>query len=358
MSRFFSGKYASLEPYVPGEQPRERKYVKLNTNESPYPPSPLLTERVQEQCGLLNLYSDPECTALRERLAARLGVRTENILPTNGSDEALNFAVMAFGDGTHPFAFADITYGFYAVFCALGGVPYMEIPLRKDFSIGLEDYIGLGKNIIIANPNAPTGLALPRAELERVIASNPENVVVIDEAYVDFGAESCVPLIEKYDNLLVTQTFSKSRSLAGARLGFAVGCAGLIADLNAVKYSTNPYNVNRMTMAAGSAALDDDGYFMANCRDIAATRGYVSRELAGLGFELTDSRTNFVFCTHPKIQGAELYSELRARGVLVRHFDSPRIAAYNRVSIGTREQMDIFLDAVRDILNERGGAAL
>lgn len=358
MSRFFSGRYSALEPYVPGEQPRERKYVKLNTNESPYPPSTLLAERVQEQCPLLNLYSDPECTVLRGKLAAHLGVRAENVLPTNGSDEALNFAFMAFGDGAHPFAFADITYGFYPVFCTINGVSYEEIPLREDFSIGLADYAGIGKNIVIANPNAPTGIALPRAELERVVASNPDSVVVIDEAYVDFGAESCVSLIDRYDNLLVTQTFSKSRSLAGARLGFAVGCAELIADLNTVKYSTNPYNVNRMTMTAGAAALDDDGYYMANCREIAATRDYVSRELRKLGFELTDSRTNFVFCRAPGVSGAEMYAELRARGVLVRHFDKPRITDYNRVSIGTREQMDLFLDAVRDILNQRGGTTV
>lgn len=357
MSRFFSGKYAALTPYVPGEQPRERKYVKLNTNESPYPPSPLLAERVAESCASLNLYSDPECTALREKLAARLGVRPANVLPTNGSDEALNFAFMAFGDKDHPFAFADITYGFYTVFCALNAVPYEEIPLREDFSIVIEDYVGLGKNIVIANPNAPTGIALPRAELERVIASNPDSVVVIDEAYVDFGGESCVPLIGKYGNLLVVQTFSKSRSLAGARLGFAVGCEGLIADLNTVKYSTNPYNVNSMTLAAGEAALCDDGYYMANCREIAATREYVASEMRKLGFTVPQSRTNFVFCASPAISGAELYSELRARGVLVRHFDKARIADHNRVSIGTREQMDIFLDAVRDILNKRGGAA-
>ena len=357
MSRFFSQKYAALEPYVPGEQPRERKYVKLNTNESPYPPSPLLKERVAERSAALNLYSDPECTLLREKLAARLGVRAENVLPTNGSDEALNFAFMAFGDKDHPFAFADITYGFYTVFCALNGVPFVEIPLREDFSVGAEDYIGIGKNIVIANPNAPTGMALPRAELERVIASNPGSVVVVDEAYVDFGGESCVPLIEKYDNLLVMQTFSKSRSLAGARLGFAVGCKELIADLNTVKYSTNPYNVNSMTLAAGEAALDDDGYYMGNCREIAATREYVAAELKKLGFTVLDSRANFVFCSSPAISGAELYAQLRARGVLVRHFDKPRIADWNRVSVGTREQMDIFLGAVRDILNKKGGAA-
>lgn len=356
MSRFFSEKYAGLVPYVPGEQPKRRQYVKLNTNESPYPPSPLVQKRVAEQCASLNLYSDPECAVFREKLAARLGVRPENVLPTNGSDEALNFAFMAFGDGTHPFAFADITYGFYPVFCALNAVPYEEIPLREDFSIDLSGYTGAGKNIVIANPNAPTGLALPRTELERVIASNPDSVVVIDEAYVDFGGESCVPLIEKYDNLLVTQTFSKSRSLAGARLGFAVGCASLIADLNTVKYSTNPYNVNSMTLSAGAAALDDDGYYMSNCREIAETRDYVSRELMALGFELPRSRANFVFCKAPGVSGAQMYERLRQRGVLVRHFGRERIADYNRVSIGTREQMDFFLGAVRDILDRKGGA--
>lgn len=350
MSRFFSSRHRGLEPYVPGEQPVGQRFVKLNTNESPYPPSARVIERASAESALLNLYPDPDCRALREKMAAHLDVAPENLLAVNGSDEALNFAVAAFGDETHPFVFPDITYGFYPVFCQANRVPFKEIPLDASFHVRPEDYMALGKNIILANPNAPVGTALARTVLEQIAASNPDSVVIIDEAYVDFGAESCVPLIGKYSNLLVVQTFSKSRSLAGARLGFAIGDAALIADLNTLRCSTNPYNVNRMTMAAGIGAIQDAPYYEQNCREIAKTREYVREELEQLGFELTASQANFVFCRSDRIAGADLYAGLRKRGVLVRHFDLPRIADYNRVTIGSREQMDTFLDAVRDTL--------
>lgn len=355
MSRFFSEKYSQLEAYVPGEQPRDMQYVKLNTNESPYPPSPLVLERVKEECGRLNLYSDPECTGLRAKAAALAGVEPENVLLTNGSDEVLNFAFMAFGDGAHPFVFPNITYGFYPVVCQLNNIPYEEIPLKEDFSICVEDYIGVGKHIIIANPNAPTGIALPVSEIERIVASNPDNIVLIDEAYVDFGGESCIPLTAKYGNLLVIQTFSKSRSLAGARLGFAVGGRELIADLNTLKYSTNPYNINRMSMVAGEAAVDDNGYYMANCRRIAETRAYTVERLTALGFTVLPSKANFVFAKSPDISGLELYQELKRRGVLIRHFTRPEISQYNRITIGTKEQMDRLLAETEKILQEKVG---
>ena len=350
MSRFFSEKYSRLTPYTPGEQPKNRRYVKLNTNESPFPPSSLAIRRAAEAATSLQLYPDPECRALTERLAEICGVEPEEVLLSNGSDEILNFAFMAFCDQKHPIAFPDITYGFYPVFAQLNGIPYTEIPLADDFSIRVSDYCGLGQTIVIANPNAPTGLALPPRDIERILQSNPDNVVIVDEAYVDFGGESCIPLIRRYDNLLVIQTFSKSRSLAGGRLGFGVGCRALIQDLNTIKYSTNPYNINSMTMAAGLGALEDEDYTQRNCQIIRENRRYLSEELQKLGFSLTDSQANFVFARHKTADGRELYIQLKERGVLVRHFDIPRIAPYNRITVGTREEIDTLLRALRDIL--------
>ena len=353
MSRFFSHKYDKLTPYTPGEQPRERKYIKLNTNESPFAPSEKVVARVAEAAQNLQLYSDPTCRALHEKLSEVLGVSSDEVLCTNGSDEILNFAFMAFCDEAHPAAFADITYGFYSVFAALNGVPYESIPLCEDFSIGVEDYIGIGKTIFIANPNAPTGIALSPCEIEKILVSNPDNVVVVDEAYVDFGGESCIPLIKKYTNLLVTGTFSKSRSMAGARLGFGVACPELIADLNTIKYSTNPYNVNSMTMAAGIAMLEDEETTKKNCATIMENRAYAAAEMKKLGFLMTDSKTNFLFAMHPEVDGGEIYAKLRERGILVRHFTAPRIAAYNRITVGSRTEMEALVSALKEILEER-----
>ena len=352
MSRFFSSKYSRLEAYVPGEQPKDMKYIKLNTNESPYPPSASVLAAVSEEAERLNLYSDPECTPLVSEAAKLFGVDKGCVLMTNGSDEILNFAFMAFCDSEHPIAFPDITYGFYPVFAELNGIHYERIPLKDDFTVDYKDYVGLGKNIVIANPNAPTGIALPLWQIEEIVKTNPDNVVIIDEAYVDFGAESAVCLTKKYDNLIVTATFSKSRSMAGARLGFGISSAELIADMNTIKYSTNPYNVNRMTMAAGAAALKDNGYYMDNCKRIIDNREYTAKALRDLGFTLTDSKANFVFAASDKIDGESLYRELRKRGILIRHFSSPRISNYNRITIGTLEQMQALVAAVEDILKQ------
>ena len=264
MSRFFSNKFSALKAYTPGEQPKDQQYIKLNTNESPFAPPESVVRAVTEEAGRLQLYSDPECTPLVAKAAEYFGVSKDQILMTNGSDEILNFAFMAFCDKEHPVVFPDISYGFYPVFAELNGIPYETISIKDDFTIDYRDYVGIGKNVVIANPNAPTGLALSLGEIEAIVKSNPDNVVIIDEAYVDFGAESAVSLVDKYDNLIVTQTFSKSRSLAGARLGFGIACPALIADMNTVKYSTNPYNVNRMTMMAGYQALVEDEYYK-NC---------------------------------------------------------------------------------------------
>ena len=352
MSRFFSRRYDALEPYTPGEQPKDQQYIKLNTNESPFPPSPAVEAAVRREAPLLRLYSDPESTELTKKLAARYHLAPEQVLVTNGSDEALNFAFMAFADETRPLAFADITYGFYPVFAQLNHIPYTQIPLKDDFTLDPADYLNLGKTIVLANPNAPTGLPLKLCDLERILESNAGTVVIVDEAYVDFGAESAIQMIDRYENLLVTQTFSKSRSLAGARVGYAMGNAALIADLNTIKYSTNPYNVSRLDAAAACAALDEDAYYMENCRTIAENRAWTTQQLQKLGFTVTASKSNFVFARTERISGLALYEKLKARGILIRHFEKPRIRAYNRITVGTREQMQALIAAITAILEE------
>ena len=353
MSKFFTEKYSSLTPYTPGEQPKDLKYIKLNTNESPFSPADEVCKAVEKEAKSLMLYSDPECVALRKKLAKVLGVKENNVIMTNGSDEVLNFAFMAFADKKNPLVFPDITYGFYPVFAQLNAIDYEEIPLRKDFSIDVNDYIGINKTIVIANPNAPTGLCLSLENIEKIVSSNKDNVVIIDEAYIDFGGESAVKLTEKYDNLLVTGTFSKSRSLAGGRLGFGVANEKIINDLNTIKYSTNPYNVNRLTAVAGEAVLDENDYYMNNCKRIIENRGFTKCELEKLGFEVLDSSANFLFAKTDKIDGETLYKELKKKGVLVRHFDKQKIKEYNRITIGTKEQMEILIYKIKEIFKEK-----
>ena len=353
MSRFFTQRLSELEAYVPGEQPKDMKYIKLNTNESPFPPSLAVADAVRDEAGRLMLYSDPESYDLSSAFADLMGVGRECVIMTNGSDEVLNFAFMAFCDERRPIAFPDITYGFYPVFAKLNRIPFTEIPLKDDFTVDYRDYLGINKNVVIANPNAPTGLALPLSQIEEIVRSNPNNVVIVDEAYVDFGGNSAVSLISKYDNLLVTGTFSKSRSMAGARLGFGIASPAIIADLNTIKYSTNPYNVNRMTAVAGIAAIRDNEYYMANCRTIVENREYTAAALRERGFRVLDSKTNFIFAESNRISGEELYLALKSRGILVRHFKKQRISNFNRITVGTREQMDAFLAAVDNILKER-----
>lgn len=351
MSKFLDERYASLAAYVPGEQPQDKKYIKLNTNESPYPPSPeTLAVANRNEAELLRLYPDPDGKVLTEKLARLYNVKKENIFLANGSDDILNFAFMAYCANGRKSYFADITYGFYSVFANLHGSDYTEIPLEKDFSIDYEKFCGVDGGVFIANPNAPTGLALSLDKIEKVVKSNPDNVVVVDEAYVDFGAESAVTLVDRYDNLLVTQTFSKSRSMAGARLGFGIGNEKLIADLNTIKYSTNPYNVNRMTEFAGVAALEDHDYYMNNARIIMDNRQWTKETLEGLGFTVLDSKANFLFAKHSRIDGEALYLELKKRGVLVRHFTKPRIAPYVRITVGTRAQMEILIENIKKLL--------
>lgn len=354
MSRFLDKKYAGLESYTPGEQPKDKVFTKLNTNESPYPPGPAVIAAVNEsEVKDLKLYSDPTSSNLKNALANLKGVKPENVYFSNGSDDILNFAFMAFAENGKV-AFPEISYGFYQVFADLYRLEAERIPLKEDFSIDYTDYLNKGKLVVIANPNAPTGRTLPLDQIEEIIRSNPDNVVVIDEAYVDFGADSAVGLIDKYDNLLVVQTFSKSRSMAGARLGFTFACSELIDDLEKIKFSTNPYNVNRLTSIAGVAALSENDYYMNNCKKIMATRAHTTETLRSIGFDVVDSKANFVFAKWPKVDGGVLYEKLKEKGVLIRHWNSEKISQYNRITIGTDEEMEILFKALREIEAEMG----
>lgn len=351
MSIFLSSKYSSLEEYVPGEQPQDKKYIKLNTNESPYPPSDKVIAAVSDkEVADLRLYCDPDCNKLKTALAELYKVKKENIFLSNGSDDILNFAFMAYGDKGA--AFADITYGFYSVFAELHGIKAEIIPLKDDFSLETEKFKGKDKLVVIANPNAPTGIALDLETIEDIVKSNPKSIVLIDEAYVDFGGESCYKLCEKYNNLLCVQTFSKSRSLAGGRLGFAIANKEIIADLEKIKYSTNPYNINRLTQAAGLATVLDNNYYVNNCKRIIETRKWVTEELEALGFRVLPSKANFIFAESHKISGKKLYEALKDRGVLIRHFEKPRIAEFNRITVGSREEMEVFIEKVKEILGD------
>lgn len=351
MSRYFTERLALLAPYTPGEQPQDRQYVKLNTNESPFPPSPGVLEAVQAEAGRLQLYSDPESRVVTEAIAGYYDLNVSEVLVGNGSDELLNFAFMSYCDEQHPALFPDITYGFYPVFAELNRIPYIEIPLREDFAVGWEDYLERDGTVFLANPNAPTGLSIGEEEIRTLLSARPDRVHVLDEAYVDFSLQgSILPLIHEFDNLLVIQTFSKSRSMAGARLGFAAGCEELIRDLNTIKYSTNPYNVNRMTCAAGAAAIREDDYYQANIKKIREMRAWTMLKLRDFGFQVLDSDSNFIFARSDRIDGEALYLQLKARGVLVRHFSKERIREFVRITIGTSEQMERLLREVEAIL--------
>lgn len=353
MSRFLNERYQSLEAYTPGEQPRDMVYIKLNTNESPYPPAPsVVAAMTGEEVENLRLYSDPTGLSLKQKLAELYELKTENIFISNGSDDILNFAFMAFADSRGA-AFADITYGFYPVYGELHNVNAQIIPLEEDFSLDYRKYCGLDKMIVIANPNAPTGMEIPLWQIEEILKTNPDAVVVIDEAYVDFGGTSCYKLIENYVNLLVVRTFSKSRCLAGARLGYAFGSPELIEDLEKLKYSTNPYNVNRLTMMLGCKTVDAEPYYREVSEKIQSARAWTVDALDNLGFQVLPSKANFIFARHPAVSGAELYTGLRQRGILVRHFTKERIKDFVRITIGTQAQMESLVDALKKMT---GGA--
>jgi len=350
MSRFLASRFADMDAYVPGEQPTDKKYIKLNTNESPYPLPDGYNSTVQSELLNLNLYPNPDGFRLINKIASLYKVEYENVILGNGSDELLAFAFLAFFE--NGVIFPDITYGFYPVYAKLYGIPYREIPLDDDLSVNINDYISSGSNIVLANPNAPTGIALELDAIEEIVKSNPDNIVVIDEAYVDFGANSAVKLTKKYDNLIVMHTYSKSRSMAGARLAYAIACESVIDDLNKMKYSFNPYNVNRLTQIIGEKALDNEGYFIKNRGAIIEVREYTELQLRNLGFQMTNSKANFIFCKHTDISGVNLYLELKKAGILIRYWNKPRISDYVRITIGTKDQMKTLIAEISKILGK------
>lgn len=351
MSRFWSSLTHDLKPYVPGEQPRMADLVKLNTNESPLGPSPHALEAIRDEAAdTLRLYPDPQATALRAALAAYHGVRPEQVFVGNGSDEVLAHAFVALLKHDAPLLFPDITYSFYPVYCRLFGIAYETVPLDHAMQIRVADYRRPAGAIIIPNPNAPTGIALSRVGITTLLEEHPDVPVVVDEAYVDFGAETTIPLVASHRNLLVVQTMSKSRALAGLRVGYAIGDADLIDALTRVKDSFNSYPLGRPAQAGAIASLEDDAYFQQSCLRVIEGRERLTRGLKGAGFEVLPSLANFVFARHPAHEGAALAAALREQAVIVRHFSAARISDYLRITIGTDEQIDRLLSALSTIL--------
>lgn len=352
MNPFWSKLVHQLSPYVPGEQPQIERLIKLNTNENPYGPSPKVLEAIRLATGdALRLYPDPNATALRTAIANKYGISASEVFVGNGSDEVLALAFLALLKHDAPLLFPDITYSFYPVYAQLYGIDYRTVPLDDEYRIRVSDYLGTQAGaVIVANPNAPTGRALGVTEVEQLVAGLPGQAVVIDEAYVDFGGTSAVPLVRKYPNLLVVQTLSKSRALAGLRVGFAIGQPELVEALERVKNCFNSYPLDRLAIAGGVAAIEDEAYFEA-CRDrVIASRVRLTERLTGLGFQVLPSAANFIFARHPERDAASLSQRLRERAVLVRHFRSPRIEQFLRISIGTNAECDALLVALREIL--------
>ena len=350
MSRFWSPVVQNLSPYVPGEQPRQDGVVKLNTNENPYPPSAHALAAIASAADRLRLYPDPSALALRETIAAHYDVAPEEVFVGNGSDEVLAHAFQALLKHDAPLLFPDITYSFYPVYCSLYGIRYEEVPLDAAMGVEIADYRRPCGAIILPNPNAPTGIGLPRETIGRLLAEHPDQPVVIDEAYVDFGGESAVPLIARHDNLLIVQTLSKSRALAGLRVGFAIGQRPLIEALERVKDSFNSYPLDCLAIAGAVAAINDDAWFAETRRRIMASRQALVRDLSELGFEVLPSVANFVFARHRGHSGADLAARLRERGVLVRHFGKPRIEDFLRITVGTEEQCSRLIAVLRDLI--------
>ncbi len=352
MSIYWSELIRGLAPYVPGEQPKDRKYIKLNTNENPYPPSPAVLEAIQEHTGQdLRLYPDPNGDILKTAIADYFKVGKNNVFIGNGSDEVLAFAFMAFFKQEKPVLYPDITYSFFPVYSKLFEIKTMTIPLTGEFQINLAEYPADNGGIIFPNPNAPTGRLLTLEQIESLLKRNTASVVLVDEAYIDFGGVSCIPLIKSYPNLLVVQTLSKSRSLAGMRIGYAIGPPELIDGLERAKNCFNSYTLDRLALVAGTGAVNDRDYFENACRAIMTTREWVVRELKQLDFEVVPSAANFIFIRHRNRQAGELFSELRQRGVLVRYFNLPRIDNHLRVTIGTDGEMEELIRQLRAILS-------
>jgi len=355
MSRFLNSRYETLEPYTPGEQPKVAgKLIKLNTNENPYKPAPEVIEAINdEELNRLKLYSEPAASVLTDAIAEYYGIDGNQVIAGNGSDEILAFIFMAFQGESGRIYYPEISYSFYPVYCDIFGAEGVKVPLADDFSVNISDYFGVDGTIVITNPNAPTGMALSLEQIEEILKKNSNNLVVIDEAYVDFGAQSAVSLIDDYDNLLIVQTLSKSRSLAGARVGFAMGNSETIADMNRIKFSFNPYNLNRLSIIAGAAAMKNRAYFTETRKKIMETRESFVDRMKGMGFEVLPSKANFVFARHDEISGEEYFTKLRKYNIIVRHFSNEKISDYVRITIGTPQEMAALTDATAEILGQR-----
>ncbi|CAB1243282.1 histidinol-phosphate transaminase [Clostridium sp. WLY-B-L2] len=353
MSKYWSKITRNVEPYVCGEQPKDKKYVKLNTNESPYAPSPKVLNAIRNAAdGDIRLYPDPSCDKLRETISSYYGLNKSQVFVGNGSDEVLAMSFLTFFDKDEAIVFPDISYSFYPVYANLYGIKCRLAALNEDFSIPVEEFLKPNGGIVIPNPNAPTGKCLETERIKEILKNNGDKVVIIDEAYVDFGGNSVIGLIKDYPNLLVVRTLSKSRSLAGLRVGFALGQEELIDGLNRIKDSFNSYTVNRVSNAAAIAALEDEDYFKKCVEKIINTRESTVKKLRKLGFKVVPSKSNFIFITHPLYAARELFMKLREKGVLVRYFDKDRIDNYMRVSIGSDEDMDIFIEKIREIIGK------
>lgn len=350
MKEFWSARIRDAVPYIPGEQPRDRKFIKLNTNENPYPPSPKAVKAMQSAVNAdLRLYPDPECTALRAAAAECWGVKPEQVFCGNGSDEILAFCFQAFFDPEKEVVFPKITYSFYPVYTDYFGLSRREVPMNPDFSDPVELLCGNNGGVVLANPNAPTGIAVGLDVVEKLLTANPDVVVIVDEAYVDFGAQSAVELIDRYPNLVVVQTLSKSRSLAGLRVGFAIAQENLINALRCVRDSINSYTVDRVAQAGAAAALADQEYFDQTRQKVMDTRAWTDAELKKLGFITCPSQTNFIFTRHPEKAGKDVFARLRQEGILVRRWDIPEIKEWLRISIGTDEEMQAMINVLKDI---------
>ena len=351
MRELWSRRARALTPYTPGEQPRDRQFIKLNTNENPYPPSPKALEAIRAAAGEdLRLYPDPEAVSLRGTLAATYGLKPEQVFVGNGSDEVLAFCFQAFFDPDRPILFPDVTYSFYPVFADLFGLQYRQVPLDGNFAIPLEPFMGNNGGVVIANPNAPTGRDLSLGDVRALAEGNPEAVVIVDEAYVDFGAQSAVPLVCDHPNLVVVQTMSKSRALAGLRVGYALADGNLIAALHSVKNSFNSYPLDRLALAGAVGALSEPDYLRQTAEKITATRRRTAEALRAMGFQVGDSAANFLFVTHPAVAAKALLDGLRQRGILVRWWDRPRISNHLRITVGTDEEMDALCAALRELV--------
>ena len=354
MSREWTKNLRNIEPYVPGEQSNDKDIVKINANENPYPPSPKAVEALKSfDTNKLRFYPSANSTKLKEAIAKYYKVDVSNVFVGNGSDDVLAVAFQSFFNSEKPIVYPDLTYSFYPVWCSLFGIKYKNYPVGDDFRINPEDYKEKNGGVVIPNPNAPTSLGEGLDFVEKILNYNQDSVVIIDEAYVDFGGTSSIPLIDKYENLLVTGTFSKSRSLAGLRIGFAIGSKALIDVMEAVKNSYNSYTVDSLSIEMGAASIEDDEYFKSTCKKVIKTRERVTLELEKLGFDVLDSQTNFIFATHNKHNMKSLFEYLKTQKVFIRYFSLPRIENYVRITIGTNEEMDIFLEKTKEfILND------